>query len=139
MRTRRTDQVFSFRGACWGSTPEGTADNGVAMHPAYSALPASPVAAPPLPARLSGLSRLAYNFYWSWHPRVISLFKRVDAHTWGLARNPVPVLQARTDWSDLLDNPDCALTMRRLVTDPITGHLLQAWEDPDRERDRLAD
>ena len=25
---------------------------------------------------------------------------------------------------DLLDNPDCALTMRRLVTDPITGHLL---------------
>ena len=25
---------------------------------------------------------------------------------------------------DLLDNPDCAVTMRRLVTDPITGHLL---------------
>lgn len=25
---------------------------------------------------------------------------------------------------DLLANPDCALTMRRLVTDPITGHLL---------------
>ena len=71
-----------------------------------AALPAQPVAVPPLPPRLAGLERLAYNLYWSWHPRVISLFKRIDAHTWGIHRNPIPVLQSRTDWTDLLDNPE---------------------------------
>ena len=71
-----------------------------------STLPADPVIAPPIPARLEGLKRLAYNLYWTWHPRVISLFKRIDAHTWAQAHNPVPVLRAKTDWSDLLDNPE---------------------------------
>ena len=73
---------------------------------ALSTLPADPVVVPPIPARLEELKRLAYNLYWTWHPRVISLFKRIDAHTWGIARNPVPVLQAKTDWSDLKNNID---------------------------------
>ena len=38
---------------------------------------------------------------------------------------------------ELLEDPDCAVTLRRLVTDPITGHLLDygrktyasAWAD----------
>lgn len=75
-------------------------------HLALSQLPAQPVAATHLPPRLEGLGRMAYNLYWSWHPRVISLFKRIDAHTWQTARNPVPVLHARTDWSEFLDNPE---------------------------------
>ncbi len=75
-------------------------------HLPTSQISAHPVVHSPLPARLEGLRRLAYNLYWSWHPRVISLFKRVDAHAWQHARNPVPVLQARTDWSDILDNPE---------------------------------
>ncbi|HEY1098788.1 MAG TPA: DUF3417 domain-containing protein, partial [Myxococcota bacterium] len=99
------------------------------MHAPFSDLPASPVAAPPLPARLSGLSRLAYNLYWTWHPRVISLFKRIDAHTWGLARNPVPVLQARTDWSDLLDNPDF-LTEYEVVLRDFDAYMAAAWDRP---------
>lgn len=99
------------------------------MHPAYSALPASPVAAPPLPARLSALSRLAYNFYWSWHPRAISLFKRIDAHTWSIARNPVPVLQARTDWSSLLDNPEF-LSEYEVVTREFDTYMDAAWDVP---------
>jgi glycogen phosphorylase len=69
-------------------------------------LPAQPAAHPALPPRLEGLRRLAYNLYWTWHPRTISLFKRIDAHTWGHARNPIPVLQSKTDWSALLDNAE---------------------------------
>jgi glycogen phosphorylase len=67
-------------------------------------LPAVPVQPPTLPLRLQGLLRLAYNLYWTWNPRVVSLFKRIDAHTWSLARHPVAVLHAQNDWSSLLDN-----------------------------------
>jgi hypothetical protein len=42
---------------------------------------------------------------------------------------------------DLLDNPDCAVTLRRLVTDPITGHLLdygrRAYAIPQALRDYI--
>jgi len=97
------------------------------MNAPYSALSASPVAAPPLPVRLQALHRLAYNFYWSWHPQVISLFKRVDAHTWSFARNPVPVLQARTDWSSLLDNPEF-LSEYETVTREFDAYMAAAWD-----------
>jgi starch phosphorylase len=74
--------------------------------PCYLEVPAQPVVHVPLPPRLEGLRRLAYNLYWTWHPRVISLFKRIDAHAWVHHRNPVPVLQAKTDWGELLDHPE---------------------------------
>ncbi len=94
---------------------------------ALSTLPADPVVAPPIPARLEGLKRLAYNLYWTWHPRVISLFKRIDAHTWGIARNPVPVLQAKTDWSDLLDNPEF-LTEYEIVLREFDAYMAASWD-----------
>jgi starch phosphorylase len=59
-----------------------------------------------LPPQLEGLSRLAYNLYWSWHPEVRKLFSRIDRPAWQRTRNPVPVLQVPRDWSDLLDDPD---------------------------------
>jgi starch phosphorylase len=71
--------------------------------------PQIPSLAPPatrLPQPLQGLTRLAYNLYWTWHPSVRSLFSRVDAGMWRRYRNPVPLLQAQRNWSDLLDNPD---------------------------------
>jgi starch phosphorylase len=73
-------------------------------HLPFARIAAHPLQSPPLPPRLEGLRRLAYNLYWTWHPRVISLFKRIDAHAWQHARNPVPVLQTKSDWSDVLDN-----------------------------------
>ena len=97
------------------------------MHAPFSDLAASPVVPLPLPARLEGLRRLAYNLYWAWHPRVISLWKRVDAHAWGLARNPIPVLQARTDWSDLLDNPEF-LSEYDVVTREFDAYMAAAWD-----------
>lgn len=50
-----------------------------------------------LPPQLEGLSRLAFNLYWSWHPEVRSLFARIDRATYQRHRDPVPVLQTPRD------------------------------------------
>jgi starch phosphorylase len=59
-----------------------------------------------LPPALAGLSRLAYNMYWSWHPEVRALFARIDRATWSEYRSPVAVLRASRDWTSVLDDPD---------------------------------
>ena len=59
-----------------------------------------------LPPRLEGLRRLAYNLYWSWHPRAKYLFNRIDAGAWARYRNPIPVLAAQRDWDAFLKDPD---------------------------------
>ena len=69
-----------------------------------------------IPAQLEGLQRLAYNLYWSWHPRVRALFSRIDRDTWRRTRNPVPVLQVPRDWSELLDDPDFMVEYRTLLS-----------------------
>ena len=68
-----------------------------------------------LPAQLEGLERLAYNHYWMWHPRVRVLFRRIDVGAWLRHRNPVPVLQAHRDWSEVLDDVDLMAEYRTLV------------------------
>ncbi len=68
-----------------------------------------------LPAQLEGLQRLAYNFYWVWHPRVRVLFRRVDATGWLRYRNPVPLLQAHRDWSVILSDIDLMAEYRTLL------------------------
>jgi starch phosphorylase len=35
-----------------------------------------------LPPQLEGLRRLAYNLWWTWHPRAKILFSRVDGTAW---------------------------------------------------------
>ncbi len=67
-------------------------------------VPVAPGAAFALPPKLEGLRRLAYNLWWSWHPRARTLFSRIDAGAWARYRNPVPVLQGSVNWSQLLDN-----------------------------------
>ena len=37
-------------------------------------VPSIPAASFPLPPRLEGLRRLAYNLHWAWHPRTRGLF-----------------------------------------------------------------
>jgi starch phosphorylase len=58
-----------------------------------------------LPPALEGLRRLAYNLYWTWHPRAKVLFSRIDATAWTRYRNPVAVIAGSVSWSELLDNP----------------------------------
>ncbi len=58
-----------------------------------------------LPPKLEGLRRIAYNMWWSWHPRARVLFSRIDAGAWARYRNPIPVLSGPVEWGQLLDNP----------------------------------
>ena len=68
-------------------------------------VPVAPGAHFHLPPALEGLRRLAYNLWWSWHPRTRILFSRIDAAAWARYRNPVPLLQGPIQWDQLLDNP----------------------------------
>ncbi len=67
-------------------------------------VPAIPAAAFPLPPRLEGLRRLAYNLYWAWHPRTRGLWSMIDRRAWTRYRNPILVISGSTDWSRLLDD-----------------------------------
>ena len=63
-----------------------------------------PAASFPLPPRLEGLRRLAYNLHWAWHPRTRNLWSLIDRTAWTRYRNPIPVISGPTDWSRLLDD-----------------------------------
>ena len=67
-------------------------------------VPSLPAADFPLPPRLEGLRRLAYNLHWSWHPRTRGLFSQIDPGAWSRYRNPIPVISSPRDWSRLLDD-----------------------------------
>jgi starch phosphorylase len=67
-------------------------------------VPVAPGAPFPLPPRLEGLRRLAYNLWWAWHPRARILFSRIDAGAWARYRNPIPVLGGAVNWTQLLEN-----------------------------------
>jgi len=67
-------------------------------------VPSIPAASFPLPPRLEGLRRLAYNLQWAWDPRTRGLFHQIDRTSWTRYRNPIPVISGPTDWSRLLDD-----------------------------------
>jgi glycogen phosphorylase len=67
-------------------------------------IPSIPAASFPLPPRLEGLRRLAYNLHWAWHPRTRGLFNLIDRTAWTRYRNPIPVISGPTEWSRLLDD-----------------------------------
>jgi alpha-glucan phosphorylases len=67
-------------------------------------VPSVAAASFPLPPRLEGLRRLAYNLHWAWHPRTRGLWSLIDRHAWNRYRNPIPVISGPTDWSRLLDD-----------------------------------
>ncbi len=69
-------------------------------------VPAIPAATFPLPPRLEGLRRLAYNLYWAWHPRTRGLWSLIDRTAWTRYRNPIPVISGSTEWSRLLDDAE---------------------------------
>jgi starch phosphorylase len=67
-------------------------------------IPSTPAASFPLPPRLEGLRRLAYNLHWAWHPRTRNLWSLIDRTAWNRYRNPVPVISGPTDWTRVLDD-----------------------------------
>lgn len=67
-------------------------------------VPSIPDATFPLPPRLEGLRRLAYNLHWAWSPRTRNLWSLIDRTAWTRYRNPIPVISGPTNWSLLLDD-----------------------------------
>jgi starch phosphorylase len=67
-------------------------------------VPSVPAASFPLPPRLEGLRRLAYNLRWAWDPRTRNLWSLIDRTAWNRYRNPIPVISGPTEWSRLLDD-----------------------------------
>ena len=70
-----------------------------------------------MPPELEGLRRLAYNLYWTWHPKARGLFARINSGTWARTHSPIPVLTGMVDWSGLLDNPDFMAEAHRVIGD----------------------
>jgi glycogen phosphorylase len=70
-----------------------------------------------VPPELEGLRRLAYNLYWSWHPKARGLFARINSGTWARTHSAIPVLQGMVDWAGLLDNPDFMAEAHRVIGD----------------------
>ena len=77
-------------------------------------LPGAPFRLPP---QVEGLRRLAYNLYWSWHPRAKVLFNRIDAAAWTRYRNPVAVLEGAVDWRTLLEDQDFLVEYQAVIAD----------------------
>ncbi len=92
-------------------------------------IPTLPVSTLRLPAQLHGLQRMAYDLYWAWHPSTRALFSRIDRTAWRRFRSPVAVLQAHTDWSDLLDDSDFMVQYRRHLAayDEYRGNGKGSW------------
>ena len=67
-------------------------------------VPSIAAASFPLPPRLEGLRRLAYNLRWAWDPRTRNLWSLIDRTAWTRYRNPIPVISGPTEWSRLLDD-----------------------------------
>jgi starch phosphorylase len=64
---------------------------------------------PNIPDRISGLSELAYNLWWSWHPAARMLFKILNRATWKESgHNPVKMLKdlPREVMESVIQNPD---------------------------------
>src|SRR5262245_46511335 len=80
-------------------------------------VPSLPVASFPLPPRLEGLRRLAFNLHWAWHPRTRNLWSLIDRATWIRDRNPIPVISGPTEWSRLLDDPKFLAEYHDVLTD----------------------
>ena len=80
-------------------------------------IPSAPPSYVRVPPELEGLRRLAYNLYWTWHPRARAVFARIDGLAWGRHHSPIPVLTAGVDWAPLLDNPDFMAEAHRVIAD----------------------
>ncbi|MGZ9160319.1 MAG: alpha-glucan family phosphorylase [Candidatus Limnocylindrales bacterium] len=80
-------------------------------------IPSIPAASFPLPPRLEGLRRLAYNLHWAWSPRTRNLWSLIDRTAWNRYRNPVPVISGPTEWSRLLDDEKFLAEYHDVLTD----------------------
>jgi starch phosphorylase len=69
-----------------GSAPGAPGNEGLMKRGSYTF--------PEIPERFSGLGKLSYNLWWSWHPEARMLYKMLDRPTWKeTVHNPVKTLR----------------------------------------------
>jgi starch phosphorylase len=78
-------------------------------------IPSAPPSHVRVPPELEGLRRLAYNLYWSWHPRSRALYARINGGVWARTHSPIPVLSSMIDWPTLLDSSDFMVEAQRVI------------------------
>ena len=94
-------------------------------------IPSIPAAAFPLPPRLEGLRRLAYNLHWAWDPRDAEPVEPGRPDGLDRYRNPIPVISGPTEWSRLLDDEKFLAEYQDVLADfdrymaNGTGHWFQ--------------
>ena len=80
-------------------------------------VPSAPPSHVRVPPQLEGLRRLAYNLYWTWHPKARGLYARINSAAWARSHSPMPILTGPVDWGRLLDNPDFMAEAFRVIGD----------------------
>ena len=80
-------------------------------------IPSAPPNHVRVPPQLEGLRRLAYNLYWTWHPKARGLYARINSAAWARSHSPMPVLTGPVDWGRLLDNPEFMAEAFRVIGD----------------------
>ncbi len=71
-----------------------------------------------MPAKISRLSEIAYNLWWSWNPEARTLFKQLDLTLWRQTNhNPVLMLLelSEEDLQDAADNPAFIRQYRKVL------------------------
>src|ERR1035438_295213 len=88
--------------------------------------------APALPEKLQPLRDLAYNIYWSWHPEVIEVFRRLDRDLWeSSGHNPVRMLgEVRQGALNTLASDEGFLAQLRRATDSFHEYLDETGRSP---------
>jgi starch phosphorylase len=95
---------------------------------------------PAIPDRISGLTDLAYNLWWSWHPGIRMLFKLLDRIAWKesghnpalmLRELPREVFESATKDPEYVKNYDAALSRFQKETQAKGGWFSENIADPE--------
>jgi starch phosphorylase len=86
-----------------------------------------------VPEMFSRLIDIAYNLCWSWSPKGIRLFSRLDPARWSRYRNPIELLidLEPRQWETLQDDPEFARAYHAAVSwfDDYTNPAGRTWFD----------
>ncbi len=74
----------------------------------------------PIPDRISRLTDIAYNLWWTWHPEAQALFKRIDDRLWeDVYHNPILFLRQVRQFSldEAANDPEFIRAYHSVLTD----------------------
>ncbi|HEY5974394.1 MAG TPA: alpha-glucan family phosphorylase, partial [Geobacteraceae bacterium] len=105
----------------------------------FSVMPHRFTVVPSLPPELSGLQRIAGNFWWCWEPEAIKLFQRIDQELWKSTRhNPIAMLGSLQQAAiDNLTTDEGFLSNLAMVEEKLHEYLsARTWYDKASDDDQ---